>query len=299
MDSPRSAVKDSLVCVECGQLPHPRRVRLALAKLLAVFPLEVALHGAVLAAHPPFIVSVLTVALSTTVLVIWVVEPSAMHLLTKWLHAPALRDRTSLHAAESLWRVRVTLRDEPGALERVTRELADLGVSILTLHVHPLEDAVVDEFVVGAGAHVGHAELVTAVRHGGGSEVRVWSTTVMSLVDGQTRALDLAAKVSQRPDTLPAVVAELLGAHVVTDTILQGKRSDDSEGAGNDTALRLPSASTGLIALARPDSPFTPAERARAARLAQIAEASTLRPHHQGRAGAPLPGPARGDDLKA
>lgn len=204
MDSPRSAITDSLVCDECGQLPHPRRVRMALAKLLAVFPLEVGLHGAVLAAHPPFIVSVLAMALSTTVLVIWVVEPSAMHLLTKWLHAPELRDRSTLHAAESLWRVRVTLRDEPGALDRVIWERADLDVSILTLHIHPLEDAVVVEFVVGAGAGAGagRAELMAAVRHGGGSGVRVWPTTAMSLVDGQARALDLAARVSHHPDTL-------------------------------------------------------------------------------------------------
>jgi hypothetical protein len=291
MDATRSSSAESLTCDACGQLPHPHRLRLAMAKLLAVLPLEVGLHAAVLAAHPPFVVSVLTAALSTTALVIWVVEPSAMRLLTRWLHAPALKERRTLHAAESLWRVRMTLRDEPGALERVTRQLAGLDVSILTLHVHPLEDGVLDELVVGAEAGVGQQELVAAVHRGGGAQVRVWPTTAMSLVDGQTRALDLAAQVSQQPESLPAAVAELLGAQVVTDTIFR------SQGSGPGTVLRVPSPWSGLFAFTRPDSPFTPAERARAARLAQIAEASAVSPGGRAVAGdGGRPAVTAGDD---
>ncbi len=273
MDATRSASSESLTCEACGQLPHPHRLRLAMAKLLAVFPVEVGLHALVLAAHPPFLVSVLTLALSTTVLVIWVVEPSAMRLLARWLHAPALRERRDLHAAESLWRVRMTLRDEPGALERVTRELAALEVSILTLHIHPLEQRVLDELVVGADSGVRRSDLVDAVCRGGGDQVRVWPTTPMSLVDGQTRALDLAAKVAQHPETLPAAVAELLAANVVTDNLRTGMTGG---ALPPDVVLRIPSPWSGLLTFTRPDSPFTPAERARAARLAQIAEASTL-----------------------
>src|SRR5450759_341247 len=90
-----------LACEVCGRLPHPRKLRLTLAKLTAVFPVELFLHA---------------LAITTTVLVIWVVEPSAIRLLTRWLHAPAVHAQERLHEAESLWRIRVTLEDEPGSL---------------------------------------------------------------------------------------------------------------------------------------------------------------------------------------
>lgn len=265
----------ALVCDACGQLPHPHRLRLAVVKLLAVLPLELALHAAVLALHPPLVVTVLTLALSTTVLVLWVVEPSAMRLLTAWLHGPALRHQRGLHAAEVLWRVRVTLDDQPGALERLTRELAGLDLSILSLHVHPLEEGVLDELVVGSDTHFGHEALTSAVRRGGGRAVRVWPTTALSLVDGQTRALDLAAQVSERPHTLPDAVADLLGAQLLTDTLTAFRSPPGAPSP--PTILRIPTPWSGLFAFIRPDSPFTPAERARAARLAQIAESSALR----------------------
>lgn len=266
----------TLACDACGQLPHPHRVRLTLVKLLAVLPLELGLHAAVLAFHPPLVVTVLTLAFTTTVLVIWVVEPSAMHLLTAWLHGPALRHQRGLHAAEVLWRVRVTLDDQPGALERLTRELTAMDLSIMSLHVHPLEDGVLDELVVGSDRHIGQDALTTAVRRGGARTVRVWPTTALSLVDGQTRALDLAAQVAERPHSLPDAVADLLGAQVITDTLtaVHSPLGEPSQA----TVLRIPTPWSGLFAFTRPDSAFTPAERARAARLAQIAESSALRP---------------------
>ena len=217
----------------------------------------------------------LTLALSTTVLVIWVVEPSAMRLLTAWLHAPALRHQRGLHAAEVLWRVRVTLDDQPGALEHLTREMAALDLSILSLHVHPLEDGVLDELVVGADTNIGQDALTSAVRRGGGRMVRVWPTTALSLVDGQTRALDLATQVAERPHALADAVADLLGAQVVTDSLTAVRSPVGAPSPA--TILRIPTPWSGLFAFVRPDSPFTPAERARAARLAQIAESSALR----------------------
>ena len=260
-----------LACEACGQLPHPHRVRLTLAKLGSVLPIELALHALVLALHPGYLASALLLAVSTTVLVIWVVEPSALRLLGRWLHAPALRERRTLHEADALWRLRVTLRDEPGSLERVTRALATLRVSILSLHVHPLEGGVLDELVLGGDASLRQEDLVEAVARGGGQDVRIWPTTALSLLDGQTRALNLAAQVAHRPERLPTAVAELLGATLVTDHLAPGRR------AGNqDILLRIPSPWSGLFTFTRPDSPFTPAERARAARLAQIAEAATL-----------------------
>lgn len=264
----------SLACEVCGRLPHPHRLRLMLAKLAAVLPIELGLHALVLAVHPPYLASVLTLAMTTTALVIWVVEPSAMRLLTGWLHAPMLRTREEFHAAEALWRVRLTLRDEPGALGRVAHELTTLRASILTLHVHLLEDGVMDEIVVGCSASLSGESLLEAVSRGGGTDVRIWATTALSLVDGQTRALNLAARVAQHPEELPGAVAELLGAELVTDRVLATRSPASTE--GTRTILRIPSPWTGLFAFARPDSPFTPAEGARASRLAQIAEVAAL-----------------------
>ena len=194
----------ALACPACGRVPHPHRARGALAKLLAAFPLELALHALVLWLHPPLLVAVLTLAVTTTVLVIWVVEPSTMRLLAPWLHAPALRAQAELHDAESLWRMRVTLRDEPGALRSLTHELAALGASVLDLSVHPLTSGVRDEIVVSAPPGLVDTDLARAAAAGGASDIRLWPTTAMTLVDGTTKALALASHVALAPEDLPA-----------------------------------------------------------------------------------------------
>jgi hypothetical protein len=56
----------------CGRLPHPRKLRLALAKLTAVFPIELLLHALVIYFHMSFALTVTLLAVTTTVLVIWV-----------------------------------------------------------------------------------------------------------------------------------------------------------------------------------------------------------------------------------
>jgi hypothetical protein len=60
------------------------------------------------------------------------------------------------------------------------------------------------------------------------SVVAAWTSTcgrqpALALVDGQTKALTLAARVALASEDLPAAVAEMLGAHVVTDLeLIQG-----------------------------------------------------------------------------
>ena len=63
-----------------------RRGRLALAKLLAVFPIELLLNALVTRQG---LLLITTVAMLTTILVIWVVEPSAAWLSGGWFHALA------------------------------------------------------------------------------------------------------------------------------------------------------------------------------------------------------------------
>ena len=237
---------------------------MTLAKLVAVAPVELALHAVVLAAHPPYVVSVAVLASVTTALVIWVVEPSTMRLLRSWLHAPKPLPRQGIG---TLWRIRVTLDDRAGSLESITRRLADLDANILGLHVHPIDDGVRDELVVATPDAITAADLESAVETGGGRSTHVWPTTALALVDGQTRALSLSARVVADPAELPHVVAELLGAQLVTDrATLAGQLPGD--------ILKVPSPWTGLFAFHRPGEPFTPAESARAHRLAELAEAA-------------------------
>ena len=264
-----------LACEVCGQLPHPRKLRLTLAKLTGVFPVELFLHALVIYFHTSYALTVTILAITTTVLVIWVVEPSAMRLLTRWLHAPAVHARERLHAADSLWRIRVTLDDEPGSLEAITHEMAALRATILDLQVHPPVDGARDEIVVGAAEHLREEDLLRAIQRGGGLDVHVWQTTVLALVDGQTKALTLAARVAVNPEELPLAVAEMLNAQVVTDH-LRLTHGRSYRGTDDGTTLRIPSPWTGLFVFSRPDEPFTPAESARANRLAQISEAALI-----------------------
>jgi hypothetical protein len=266
MDSLRTTLTGGTACDVCGRLPHPRRLRLTLAKLVAVAPVELALHAVVLAAHPPYLLSVAVLATVTTALVIWVVEPSTMRLLRSWLHAPKVHPRQGIG---TLWRIRVTLDDRAGSLESLTRRLADLDANILGLHVHLVDDGVRDELVVATPDAITAADLEAAVEAGGGRATHVWPTTALALVDGQTKALSLSARVVADPAELPHAVAELLGAQLVTDrATLAGQLPDDG------TVLKVPSPWTGLFAFSRPGEPFTPAESARAHRLAELAESA-------------------------
>jgi hypothetical protein len=267
------AATAGLACDVCGRLPHPRRLRLTLTKLAAVFPVELLLHALVVHYHLPYALTVAFLTVTTTVLVIWVVEPSAMRLLRSWLHAPEIRAQERLTEAAALWRIRVTVGDGPGALEGITHGLAGLNASILGLHLHPLEHGSRDEFVVSAPEDVRADDLVAAVEEAGGSETHVWPTSALALVDGQTKALNLAARVTANPGELPLAVAELLGAQDVTDQVRRAGSERAPHGPYH-TTLRIPSPWSGLYAFSRPDEPFTPAESARAHRLAEVAEAA-------------------------
>jgi hypothetical protein len=216
--------------------------------------------------HLPYVAKVLVLTLTATVLVIWVAEPSAARILRGWLHAPALRHRRKLDTAPALWRARTVLRDEPGSLQRLTQALARAGTNILGIHVHPVAGGVLDEFVLSAPGHLGERQLLDALHEGGGSRSHVWPTTALAMADGQTRALSLAARIADAPDELPLAVAELLRARILTPAQAALEKSD----AG--TRLKIPTAWHGPITFVRPGEPFTPAESARAHRLAELAE---------------------------
>ena len=266
-----------LTCEVCGQMPEPTKTRLTLANVAVMLPIELVVHAAVVGTQLPYLAKVLVLTLTATILVIWVAEPSATRMLRRWLHAPALRHRRRLGAAPALWRARTFVKDRPGSLQKLTQSLARLDTNILSIHVHPVDGGVLDEFVLSAPGGLGEAELLQALREGGGNDPHVWPTTALAMADGQTGALSLAARIAANPAELPLAVAELLRARIdarpdtATGTATPAVKAGTVP-AADGTVLRIPTAWHGPITFVRPGEPFTPAESARAHRLAELAE---------------------------
>lgn len=261
-----------LSCEVCGLMPEPTKTRLTVANVAVMLPIELLVHAVVVETPLPYLAKVLVLTLTATVLVIWVAEPSAARILRGWLHAPALRHRKRLGSAPALWRARTVLQDQPGSLQRVTKALARLDTNILSIHVHPVAGGVLDEFVLSAPGDLSERQLLEALDDAGGSRSHVWPTTALAMADGQTKALTLAARIADAPDELPLAVAELLRARVLTPAEAAVEKHD----AG--TRLKIPTAWHGPLTFARPGEPFTPAESARAHRLAELAEILAHRP---------------------
>ena len=272
MAHPRDDRTAELACEVCGRLPEPPKARLTVANVLALLPLELAVHAAVVASDLPLLAKVLVLTVTATTLAIWVAEPSVTRLLRRWLHGPILRERRRLDAAGALWRLRTTVRDTPGALEAITRQLRLLDGNILGVQVHPGTDGVVDEFVVDVPEWITARDLVEAVEDGGGRDVQVWPTTALALADNPTRALCTALRVAEAPHELPDAVADLLGAEVVDG----GPGAPTSHLSGDATRMKIHAGWRGPVVLARPGQPFTLAESARAHRLAELVDGVRL-----------------------
>jgi hypothetical protein len=258
-------------------MPEPTKARLTLANIAVMLPIELLVHAAVVETHLPYIAKVLVLTLTATILVIWVAEPSAARMLRRWLHAPALRHRSRLVAAPALWRARTVVRDRPGSLQTITQELGRLDTNILSIHVHQVASGVLDEFVLSAPAGLGEGQLLRALRDGGGAEPHVWPTTALAMADGQTGALSLAARIAANTEELPLAVAELLRARIGAEQTADTAEARTAQ-AMDGTILRIPTAWHGPITFSRPGEPFTPAESARAHRLAELAETLAHRP---------------------
>lgn len=269
----------ALACDSCGQLPHPAKARLTLANVAAMLPIELVVHAAVVHTAMPYLLKVLVLTLTATVMVIWVAEPSVRIALRGWLHAPALRHRRRLHESAALWRVRTLIDDDPDGQEKLAEGVSGAGAEILVCRSHHVTGGVLDELVVAAPDHLTHADLIAATGAGGGRDVRAWPATALAVADGQTKALALALRVAEDPDELQLAVAELLDAEPVANP---SKSSGDYTGlkdgapSCDGTLLKVPSPWHGPLGFSRPGAPFTPAESARAHRLAELAELTEL-----------------------
>ncbi|QJY49156.1 hypothetical protein HOP40_28170 [Pseudonocardia broussonetiae] len=158
----------------------------------------------------------------------------------------------------ALHRVRVRLPDESGALARLADAVASAGGNILGLSVHGQDStSVVDELIVGGASdpELLAGSVRSAVGRAAGA-VLVTEADPHDLVDGQTRALDLAAQAVQNGDPAAALAA-LLHADSV-ETV-------DEEPATEPHVLTVPApAAEGWLVARRSWAPFTVTETARA-----------------------------------
>ncbi|MEU6397911.1 GNAT family N-acetyltransferase [Streptomyces cinnamoneus] len=192
--------------------------------------------------------------------------------------AAATEGTTTATATTALWRMRTTVRDQPGSLAVLCTALARHGVDILTLQTHPLpEGGTVDEFLLRAPQQLPSADLTRAVSRAGGHSTWIERADAHDLVDTPTRLLGLATRTALDAAELPLALRQLLGRctiHSIPATTLSGRPNSGAdapvEGVLEATVMRLRDPSGGAITIERPYLPFTPTEFARARALVEL-----------------------------
>lgn len=185
---------------------------------------------------------------------------------------------TDAALTSALWRMRTTVRDEPGSLAAICTALAHGGVDILTLQTHPLpEGGTVDEFLLRAPQQLPSADLTRAIAGAGGHSTWIERADAHDLVDTPTRVLGLATRTALDAAELPLALRQLLGRctiHSIPATTLSGRPNAGAdapvEGVLEATVMRLRDPSGGAITIERPYLPFTPTEFARARALVEL-----------------------------
>ncbi|MFI6345378.1 GNAT family N-acetyltransferase [Streptomyces sp. NPDC050560] len=170
----------------------------------------------------------------------------------------------------TLWRLRTTVRDEPGSLAALSGALAGLGVDILSLQTHPLPSGTVDEFLLRAPGAVTASEISRTVAAAGGRDSWTERVDAHDLVDAPTRVIALATRTALDPAELPLALRGLLGRCTVRSLPAPDAVEVPPEGRLDGTVLRLRAPDGGTITVERPHLPFTPAEFARARALVEL-----------------------------
>ncbi|MFE7900622.1 GNAT family N-acetyltransferase [Streptomyces sp. NPDC057424] len=194
-------------------------------------------------------------------------------------HAPPTSDTGSpapepVPGANTLWRMRTTVQDEPGSLAALCVALAGRRVDILSLQTHPLAEGTVDEFLLRGPAGLPASAITTAVESAGGADTWIERADAHDLVDAPTRVLGLAARTALDAAELPLALRQLLGRCTIRSRPAPlGGRAPGGlavEGALDDTVMRLRAPEGGVITVERPYLPFTPTEFARARALVEL-----------------------------
>ncbi|WP_098240554.1 GNAT family N-acetyltransferase [Streptomyces formicae] len=199
-------------------------------------------------------------------------------------HAPSPAAPGSLgepSGATTLWRMRTTVRDEPGSLAALCVTLAERHVDILSLQAHPLAEGTVDEFLLRAPEALSAAEITRALAHAGGTGTWIERADAHDLVDAPTRVLGLATRTALDAAELPLALRHLLGRCTIRSSPAGARsatREDEAapahgtpvDGALEGTLLRLKGPEGEVITVERPYLPFTPTEFARARALVDL-----------------------------
>jgi GNAT superfamily N-acetyltransferase len=176
----------------------------------------------------------------------------------------------------TLWRMRTTVRDQPGSLAALCAALAERRVDILSLQTHPLAEGTVDEFLLRAPQALAAAEITRAVSSAGGASSWIERADAHDLVDAPTRVLGLAARTALDAAELPLALRQLLGRCTIRSLPgrpVGGGRGPEpvpDEGVLEDTVMRLRAPEGGVLTVERPYLPFTPTEFARARALVEL-----------------------------
>lgn len=165
------------------------------------------------------------------------------------------------------WRLRTEIDNTPGRLAVLAGALAAAGANIHALGVHPAPTGVVDEFLIEASEDASAERICAAVNAVGGRNTHAVPADVLALLDGPTYALELAGRLVRNPDSLGAVLIDLLDA----DSVTVGAADPGAPGAWIDgTTLLLRSADGATFTAARHDLPFTSTELSRARALLEL-----------------------------
>ncbi|MGV9605483.1 GNAT family N-acetyltransferase [Streptomyces sp. NPDC003631] len=179
-------------------------------------------------------------------------------------------------ASTVLWRMRTTVRDEPGSLATLCTALASLRIDILSLQTHPLAQGTVDEFLLRAPAELEATGITRVVASAGGTGTWIERADAHDLVDAPTRVLGLATRTALDAAELPLALRQLLGRCTIRSlpavSPASGRAENDVpvEGTLEDTVMRLRAPEGGVITVERPYLPFTPTEFARARALVEL-----------------------------
>ncbi|MFH8410659.1 GNAT family N-acetyltransferase [Streptomyces sp. NPDC018019] len=175
-----------------------------------------------------------------------------------------------------LWRMRTTVRDEPGTLAALCTALAGHGVDILSLQTHPLSDGTVDEFLLRAPAALPAAELTRTAAAAGGAHTWLERADAHDLVDAPTRMLGLATRTALDSAELPLVLRQLLGRCTIRSVPARSRNGQrlaepvPDEGILEEHTMRFRDPSGGSVTIERPHLPFTPTEFARVRALVEL-----------------------------
>ncbi|MFF8309026.1 GNAT family N-acetyltransferase [Streptomyces lydicus] len=190
--------------------------------------------------------------------------------------SPGGRARAAGGQETTLWRMRTTVRDEPGSLAELCTSLAARQVDILSLQTHPLSDGTVDEFLLRAPGSLTPGELTRTVAGAGGRHSWLERADAHDLVDAPTRMLGLATRTALDSAELPLALRQLLGRctiHSVPARSLTGQPLAEqvpAEGVLEDHVMKFRDPSGGSLTIERPQLPFTPTEFARVRALVEL-----------------------------